>query len=48
MNIISTMIERRMTVEDVVFSQYGTHPALTASPRTHPIAYAAEDALLKA
>jgi len=46
-NIVSIMIERRMTVEEVAFSQYGTHPALTASPRTHPIAYAAEDALLK-
>jgi pyruvate/2-oxoglutarate dehydrogenase complex dihydrolipoamide dehydrogenase (E3) component len=46
-NIISAMIERRMTIEEVAFSQYGTHPALTASPRTHPIAYAAEDALLK-
>jgi NADPH-dependent 2,4-dienoyl-CoA reductase/sulfur reductase-like enzyme len=46
-NIISTMIERRMTIEEVAFSQYGTHPALTASPRTHPIAFAAEDALLK-
>jgi NADPH-dependent 2,4-dienoyl-CoA reductase/sulfur reductase-like enzyme len=46
-NIISAMIERRMTIEEIAFSQYGTHPALTASPRTHPIAYAAEDALLK-
>ncbi|MEM1901166.1 MAG: FAD-dependent oxidoreductase [Candidatus Nezhaarchaeales archaeon] len=44
-NIVSVMIERRMTIEDVAFFQYGTHPALTASPRTHPIAYAAEDAL---
>lgn len=44
-NIISTMIEKRMTIEEVAFFQYGTHPALTASPRTHPIAYAAEDAL---
>lgn len=44
-NIISTMIEKRMTIEEVALSQYGTHPALTASPRTHPIAYAAEDAL---
>lgn len=46
-NIVSIMIEKRMTVEEVAFSQYGTHPALTASPRTHPIAYAAEDALSK-
>ncbi|MEM2534814.1 MAG: FAD-dependent oxidoreductase, partial [Candidatus Nezhaarchaeales archaeon] len=46
-NIISTMIEKSMTVEEVTFFQYGTHPALTASPRTHPIAYAAEDALSK-
>lgn len=44
-NIVSTMIDKRMTVEEVAFFQYGTHPALTASPRTHPVAYAAEDAL---
>jgi len=47
-NIISTMIEKRMSVEEIAFSQYGTHPILTASPRTHPMAYAAEDALLRA
>lgn len=47
-NIISIMIEKRMSVEEIAFSQYGTHPTLTASPRTHPIAYAAEDALLRA
>jgi len=46
-NVISAMIEKRMTVEEVAFSHYGTHPNLTASPRTYPIAYAAEDALSK-
>lgn len=47
-NIISTMIERKMTMDEVATFQYGTHPAFTCSPVTYPIAFAAEDAIQKA
>ena len=46
-NIVSLMIERKMTMDEIATFQYGTHPAFTCSPVGYPIANAAEDAIVK-
>jgi len=46
-NILASMIQKRMTVDEVLNFQMGTHPALTASPISYPIVSAAEDAKSK-
>ncbi len=46
-NILVSMIERKMTAEEVATFQFGSHPALTCSPITYQIVEAAEDALTK-
>lgn len=44
-NVISACIMHRMTTNDIVKFQMGTHPALTSSPIMYPIVYAACRAL---
>jgi hypothetical protein len=46
-NILGCLIRSSATVEDVATLQFGTHPALTASPITYPLVNAAEQALTK-
>jgi pyruvate/2-oxoglutarate dehydrogenase complex dihydrolipoamide dehydrogenase (E3) component len=46
-NILGCLIRSRATVEDIATLQFGTHPALTASPITYPLVNAAEQALTK-
>lgn len=41
-NVIGFMIQNNMTVNDVIVSQIGTHPMLTASPAGYPLIKAAE------
>ncbi|MCK5811292.1 MAG: FAD-dependent oxidoreductase [Clostridiales bacterium] len=41
-NVIGFMIQNNMTVNDVIVSQIGTHPLLTASPAGYPLIKAAE------
>jgi len=45
-NVLSACIMHKMTVNDIVQFQMGTHPALTASPIAYPIVNAACKALL--
>jgi len=40
-NVISGCILHRMTVDDIVMFQMGTHPALTSSPIVYPLVNAA-------
>jgi pyruvate/2-oxoglutarate dehydrogenase complex dihydrolipoamide dehydrogenase (E3) component len=40
-NVISACILHRMTVDDIVTFQMGTHPALTPSPIVYPLVNAA-------
>jgi len=46
-NVLAAMIQKRMTVDEVVTLQMGTHPMLTCSPITYQIVRAAEDAQVK-
>ncbi|MHC1586611.1 MAG: FAD-dependent oxidoreductase, partial [Candidatus Hecatellaceae archaeon] len=46
-NMLTVMISRGFTVEETATMQFGTHPALTCSPISYPVASAAEDALSK-
>lgn len=46
-NVLSACILHRMSVDDIVAFQMGTHPALTASPIAYPIVNAACKAVLK-
>lgn len=41
-NTIAACAQKRMTAENIVMFQLGTHPALTASPITYPLINAAE------
>lgn len=45
-NVISACIMHRMTADDIVKFQMGTHPALTSSPIMYPIVNAACTAIL--
>ncbi|MDX9800051.1 MAG: FAD-dependent oxidoreductase [Spirochaetia bacterium] len=45
-NVIGACILHRMTVDDIVKFQMGTHPALTSSPIAYPLVTAACKALL--
>ncbi len=44
-NVISACINQRMTADDIVTFQTGTHPALTASPVAYQLVNAAENAI---
>lgn len=44
-NVISACINGRMTADDIVTFQTGTHPALTASPIAYQLVNAAENAI---
>ncbi len=44
-NTLSACIQKKMTAEDLVMFQTGTHPALTASPIVYPMVNAAELAI---
>ncbi len=46
-NTIAACVQKRMTAEDIVMFQMGTHPALTASPIAYPLVNAAEVAISK-
>ena len=46
-NVLSACILHRMTANDIVMFQMGTHPALTSSPIAYPIVNAACKAVLK-
>lgn len=46
LNVISACISHRMTANDIVLFQMGTHPALTSSPIAYPIVNAACKAVL--
>ena len=41
-NVIGLAIQNRMTVNDFLVMQIGTHPCLTASPAAYPLIKAAE------
>ena len=41
LNVISACILHRMTANDIVIFQMGTHPALTSSPIAYPMVNAA-------
>ena len=45
-NVLSACILHRMTANDIVMFQMGTHPALTSSPIAYPIVNAACKAVL--
>jgi NADH oxidase (H2O2-forming) len=45
-NVASTCIQHKMTIDDISCFQMGTHPALTASPIVYQYVNAAESALL--
>jgi pyruvate/2-oxoglutarate dehydrogenase complex dihydrolipoamide dehydrogenase (E3) component len=45
-NVVSACIMHRMTANDIVQFQMGTHPALTSSPIAYPIVNAACKAVL--
>ncbi len=45
-NVLSACIMHRMTIDDMVKFQMGTHPALTASPIMYPIVNAACTAII--
>jgi NADPH-dependent 2,4-dienoyl-CoA reductase/sulfur reductase-like enzyme len=46
-NTIGVIVQSRMTVNDLLTLQLGTHPLLTASPAGYPLIKAAEDAAIK-
>ncbi len=46
-NVIGALISSKVTAEDIVLFQAGTHPALTASPVAYQLVNAAENALVK-
>ncbi|MGD9605125.1 MAG: FAD-dependent oxidoreductase [Bacilli bacterium] len=46
-NAVSAFISQKMTAEEIVTFQAGTHPALTASPIAYQLVNAAENALVK-
>jgi len=46
-NVIAQAISSRMTWDDIVAAQIGTHPALTASPVAYQVVNAAEEAIAK-
>lgn len=46
-NIIGLMIQKRMSVHDLMIMQVGTHPLLTAAPTVYPLVKAAENAISK-
>jgi len=39
MNIVGLAIQNRMTVNDFLVMQIGTHPCLTASPAAYPLIF---------
>ena len=41
-NVIGFAIQNKMTVNDLLVAQIGTHPMLTASPAGYPLIKAAE------
>ncbi len=45
-NIIALAIHNRLTAEQIVATQYATHPLLTASPLLYHVLWAAEKAIL--
>ncbi len=45
-NVLSACIMHRMTADDMVKFQMGTHPALTSSPIVYPIVNAACKAII--
>jgi NADPH-dependent 2,4-dienoyl-CoA reductase/sulfur reductase-like enzyme len=47
MNILATMIQKRMATSEIATFQLGTHPTLTCSPIAYQIINAAEDAEVK-
>ena len=46
-NVIGFIIQNKMTVSDLLVSQIGTQPMLTASPSAYPLIKAAEDVARK-
>jgi NADPH-dependent 2,4-dienoyl-CoA reductase/sulfur reductase-like enzyme len=46
-NVLATMIQQRMTTNEIATFQLGTHPTLTSSPIAYQIVNAAEDAEVK-
>jgi pyruvate/2-oxoglutarate dehydrogenase complex dihydrolipoamide dehydrogenase (E3) component len=46
-NVIGFAIQNNMTVYDVIMTQIGTHPMLTASPAGYPLVKAAEAVVKK-
>ena len=46
-NVIATLIQQKMTANEIATFPLGTHPAYTASPVSYPIVNAAEMASLK-
>lgn len=46
-NVIGALISQRVSADDIVLFQAGTHPALTASPVAYQLVNAAENALVK-
>jgi NADPH-dependent 2,4-dienoyl-CoA reductase/sulfur reductase-like enzyme len=46
-NTIGVIVQSRMTINDLLTLQLGTHPLLTASPAGLPLIKAAEDAAMK-
>ncbi len=45
-NVINACIQRKMTADEIVTFQTGTHPALTASPIAYQLVNAAEMAIV--
>jgi NADH oxidase (H2O2-forming) len=41
-NVIGLAIENKMSINNLLISQIGTHPCLTASPAAYPLIKAAE------
>jgi NADPH-dependent 2,4-dienoyl-CoA reductase/sulfur reductase-like enzyme len=46
-NLIGFIVQSKMTVNNVLTSQFGTHPLLTAAPTVYPLAKAAENVAKK-
>jgi len=45
-NVIGALIAKKVTAEEIVLFQAGTHPALTASPVAYQLVNAAEAAMV--
>ncbi|MCD6482954.1 MAG: FAD-dependent oxidoreductase [Candidatus Aenigmarchaeota archaeon] len=46
-NVISSLIEKKVSMKEIITMQFGTHPLLTSPPTTFPIISAALDAMKK-